>query len=319
MMFHNMIFAWFLILSLLMALSSSSLFFLWICLEVNIMSFIPLMHSKNLMNMNSTMMYFLIQSTASSIFILSVSLYWMNPLMIQYLEILIMISMLIKLGVAPFHIWFPQISEGITFSSLGILLTVQKVIPLYIMMSFKSKSIILFIILSSITGSMGGFNQFSIRKILAFSSISHLAWILSLLMINSNFWLIYLSIYSIITFMIIIMIKTNNINTFNFNKKINNEINLMLIILLLSLGGMPPMIGFVMKWIALKIISNYYIALMIPLILSSLINLFFYLRLSYNSFLKHMIFNKWNPSFNYKMISMILPQILMIFSMITFI
>nr|YP_008999616.1 NADH dehydrogenase subunit 2 [Antricola mexicanus]AHF21652.1 NADH dehydrogenase subunit 2 [Antricola mexicanus] len=319
MMFNNMIFLWFLISSLIMSLSSSSLFFLWMCLEINIMSFIPLMHSKNSMNMNSIMMYFLIQSTASSIFIFSVSIHFMNLEMMKFLEILITISMLIKLGVAPFHIWFPQISEGLTFESLGILLTIQKIIPLYIMSMFKSKLILIFIIVSSIIGSVGGFNQFSIRKILAFSSIAHLAWILSLLMINSNFWSIYLTIYSIIIMMILILMKINSMNLYNFSKKINNEMNLLFIILLLSLGGMPPTIGFIMKWISLKIVSNNLMFLMIPLIISSLINLFFYLRLGYNSFLKNIIFNKWSQNSIYKIMTMLMIQFSLIFIVLSYI
>nr|YP_010535701.1 NADH dehydrogenase subunit 2 [Ornithodoros tabajara]UYB78639.1 NADH dehydrogenase subunit 2 [Ornithodoros tabajara]UYB78652.1 NADH dehydrogenase subunit 2 [Ornithodoros tabajara] len=319
MMFPFFIFFWFLLMSIMMAFSSSSLFFLWICLEINMMSFIPLMFSKNIISMNSTVTYFLIQSTASSIYIFTISVMFFSSNLITHLPIMIMISMLIKLGSAPFHIWFPQVSEGLSFNSLLILLTLQKMIPLYIISMFKNNILIIPITLSALMGSFGGFNQFSLRKILAFSSISHLSWILTLLLVHSNYWLFYLAIYSTITLVIIFFINNFMMNFYNFSSKANMELNFMFIILLLSLGGMPPTIGFIMKWTALKIICNNILIITIPLILSSLINLFFYTRLTYTSMLKHMIFYKWEKYFPYKLFWMIFYQILIIFLMVSMI
>nr|YP_010535597.1 NADH dehydrogenase subunit 2 [Alectorobius mimon]UYB78444.1 NADH dehydrogenase subunit 2 [Alectorobius mimon]UYB78457.1 NADH dehydrogenase subunit 2 [Alectorobius mimon] len=313
------IFMWFLIVSIMMALSSSSLFFLWICLEINMMSFIPLMYTKNMITMNSIILYFLIQSTASSIFIFMISTFFYNKIITEYLMTFITLTMLIKVGAAPFHIWFPQISEGLTFNSLSILLTIQKIIPLYIMSIFKTNMIMISVIMSAFIGSFGGFNQFSLRKILAFSSISHLSWILTLLLINSNFWLIYLSIYSLIIFTMIYIINQIKMNMFNFSKKINPELNLTLIMMLLTLGGMPPTIGFFMKWMALNIIFNQIMMVTIPLIMSSLINTFFYLRLSYPSMLKNIISYKWEKPYFYKWIPITFIQITAIFMMITMI
>nr|YP_010535662.1 NADH dehydrogenase subunit 2 [Alectorobius rietcorreai]UYB78561.1 NADH dehydrogenase subunit 2 [Alectorobius rietcorreai] len=310
------IFFWFLMSSIMMAFSTSSLFFLWICLEINMMSFIPLMYSKNMISMNSIVMYFLIQSTASSIYIFSTMLLFFNTILMNYFMIFIMITMLIKLGAAPFHIWFPQISEGLTFNSLSILLTFQKMIPSYIISLFQNNSLIPFIILSAMIGSFGGFNQSSLRKILAFSSISHLSWILSLTLTASNFWLIYLVIYSTIIIITINMIGIFSINFLNSEKIKWNEINFFLIIMLLTLGGMPPTIGFFMKWMSLKIIFNNIAIITIPLILSSLINLFFYMRLSYTAILKNTIFHKWDKYFMYKFFMTTLLQLLLIFILI---
>nr|YP_010535558.1 NADH dehydrogenase subunit 2 [Alectorobius guaporensis]UYB78340.1 NADH dehydrogenase subunit 2 [Alectorobius guaporensis]UYB78353.1 NADH dehydrogenase subunit 2 [Alectorobius guaporensis] len=310
-------FLWFIITSIIMSFSASSLFFLWICLEINMMSFIPLMFSKNLISMNSIMMYFLVQSTASSIYIFSITTSFINYLSIPYMNIFMMMSMLIKLGAAPFHIWFPQVSEGLTLNSLLILLTIQKMIPLYILSIFKSNFILLPIIFSSIIGSFGGFNQFSIRKILAFSSISHLAWILTLQLSNSNFWMIYLMIYSMIIFFFIFIMNAYSMHFHNFSKKNTLKMNFFLIITLLSLGGMPPTIGFIMKWMTLQIIINSMLIITIPLILSSLINLFFYLRLSYTTLLKFSNLYKWEKSFSIKLIMVVIMQLLLIFTFIS--
>nr|UYB78600.1 NADH dehydrogenase subunit 2 [Alectorobius rioplatensis] len=310
-------FIWFLISSIIMSLSTSSLFFLWICLEINMMSFIPLMFSKNSLAMNSIMMYFLIQSSASSIYIFSVSSSILNSSLFMYFNTLTLISMLIKLGAAPFHMWFPQVSEGLSFNTLSILLTFQKMIPLHILSLFKNNCMMLPIIFSTFIGSFGGFNQMSIRKILAFSSIAHLAWILSLQMISNTFWLIYLSIYSFIITMIITIINFYPVNTSYFSKKNKLDINLIFIIMLLSLGGMPPTMGFVMKWMSLKFILNSMIIITIPLIMSSLINLFFYLRLSYNAMMKYMNFYSWEKSSLSKFLMIITIQIMVIFLLIS--
>nr|YP_010535480.1 NADH dehydrogenase subunit 2 [Alectorobius atacamensis]UYB78184.1 NADH dehydrogenase subunit 2 [Alectorobius atacamensis] len=313
------LFIWFLITSIIMSYSASSLFFLWVCLEINMMSFIPLMFSKNLISMNSIMMYFLIQSFASSIYIFTISMSFLSPFPFYYMNILLTISMLIKLGAAPFHIWFPQVSEGLSFYSLAILMTFQKMIPLYIMSISKNNYMMIPIIFSAIIGSFGGFNQFSIRKILAFSSISHLAWIMTLQLINSNFWLIYLSIYSLIIMVIVMFINSYFTNFSNFSKKMKPESNFILIIMLLSLGGMPPTMGFIMKWMTLKIIMNSMIIMSIPLILSSLTNLFFYLRLIYSSMLKYTNFYKWEKNYSFKLMSIIIMQMMIIFLLTSFI
>nr|YP_010535493.1 NADH dehydrogenase subunit 2 [Alectorobius cerradoensis]UYB78236.1 NADH dehydrogenase subunit 2 [Alectorobius cerradoensis]UYB78249.1 NADH dehydrogenase subunit 2 [Alectorobius cerradoensis] len=316
-MFSYFLLIWFLFVSITMSFSSSSLFFLWLCLEINMMSFIPLMFSKNLITMNSIMMYFLIQSSASSIYIFSISTYLINLMAIPYLTNLINISMLIKLGAAPFHMWFPQVSEGLSLNILLILLTIQKMIPLYILSLFKNNFMLIPIMLSASVGSMGGFNQFSIRKILAFSSIAHLAWIMVLQLLESNFWLVYLTLYSTIMTMLIMLINPFAINNLNFSKKTNLNSSLLLILMLLSLGGMPPTLGFVMKWMTLKIVMNYMMILTIPLILSSIINLFFYLRLAYNSMMKYLNLYKWEKLPTPKLLMIMLFQLTSIFILIS--
>lgn len=262
-------------------------------------------------------MYFLIQSSASSIYIFSISFSFFNSSFLIYCNFFILISILIKLGAAPFHIWFPQVREGLTFNSLAILLTFQKIIPLHVISIFKNNYILIPIIFSTFIGSFGGFNQFSIRKILAFSSIAHLAWIISLQIINNTFWLIYLIIYSFIILIIIIIINYYLIDFSHFRKKNKLDTNFTLIIILLSLGGIPPTIGFVIKWLALKFILNSITILIIPLIISSLINLFFYLRLSYNAIIKYINFHKWEKTSLFKFIIIIIIQIIAIFLLIS--
>nr|YP_010934979.1 NADH dehydrogenase subunit 2 [Ornithodoros improvisus]WKW52627.1 NADH dehydrogenase subunit 2 [Ornithodoros improvisus] len=315
----NITLMWVILMSIILAFSSSSMFFMWMCLELNMMSFIPLMNPKSLMSINSAIMYFIIQALASSLYIFMISSFMINfEFSFNKISFMIMCSMLIKIGAAPFHVWFPQISEGMSMTSFYLLSTIQKMIPLYIMTIFPNHLMYLSILLSTFFGSIGGFNQLSFRKILAFSSIAHLAWMMSLIMLKNSMWMLYMMMYATIMIMIIQMMLQFNLNTFIQMNYLFSKNSLFFIILLLSLGGMPPTMGFFMKWLALKIITLNNMLLTMPLISSSLVNLYFYARISYPFFLKNFNFNKWNIKIFNKFSLYILLNLTFIFIMIPF-
>nr|UNS18827.1 NADH dehydrogenase subunit 2 [Ixodes ovatus] len=278
MILQKMIFYWILLMSLLMASSSSFWFSLWMTLEMNMMIYIPIMNSKNFLSSNSMLYYYIIQSLSSSMFFMSSLM--STILLNQIFNYIIIIAMMIKLGSAPFHSWYPQISEGLNYTPFFILSTLQKIIPLYIISIFQNNLIIMFIMFSSLMGSLGGLNQTSLKKILAFSSISHMAWIMSLIFIDQNFWMIYFIIYSIILLKIINILNKNNllliINLNSMKMSMFDKISLFSFIL--SLGGLPPFLGFFSKWVAVMLITKKFILILVLLIISSLINLYFYMR-----------------------------------------
>nr|UZN43725.1 NADH dehydrogenase subunit 2 [Ixodes ovatus] len=278
MILQKMIFYWILLMSLLMATSSSFWFSLWMTLEMNMMIYIPIMNSKNFLSSNSMLYYYIIQSLSSAMFFMSSLM--SSILSNQIFTYIIIMSMMIKLGSAPFHSWYPQISEGLNYTPFLLLSTLQKIIPLYIISIFQNNLIILFIIFSSLIGSLGGMNQTSFKKILAFSSISHMSWIMSLIFINQNFWMIYFIIYSIILMKIINILNKNNLLLIiNLNSmKMSMLDKISLFSFLLSLGGLPPFLGFFSKWVAVMLITKKFILILVVLIVSSLINLYFYMR-----------------------------------------
>lgn len=289
----NLILYWILGISIIIRFSTNSWFSFWISIEINIIVFIPLINSKNFLTCNSIINYFIIQSLASSIFLISSILYFIFLNSIFFY--IIIFSILIKIASAPFHIWFPQIRENITIKSFFLLSTLQKIIPLQILTNFNNQKIIIFIILSAVIGTLGGFNQTSIRKILAFSSISHLGWIITLIIINQYFWIVYFILYTIIIFKIIIHIKINFINSINniHTKIITKQNKFQLFSTFLSLAGLPPFIGFFIKIFSILIIINKIPWILLILIPSSLGNMYFYTRIifpiiiSYNSFFKN--------------------------------
>nr|YP_009346068.1 NADH dehydrogenase subunit 2 [Ogadenus brumpti]AMX74040.1 NADH dehydrogenase subunit 2 [Ogadenus brumpti]AMX74053.1 NADH dehydrogenase subunit 2 [Ogadenus brumpti] len=302
-----MLLLWGLLASILLALSSFSMFSLWICLEINMMMFIPIMNSKSVPSSNSMLLYFIIQSLASSLFMISFLLLWLNPLFTSTFNMLISSAILMKLGAAPFHSWFPQVSEGLTYFSFSLLIIFQKMIPLYILTFSNNFMILMSIFFSSIIGSLGGWNQNSLRKIIAFSSIAHLAWMIAIIKIFSHWWLIYFSIYSLIIISLLSILQNKNISYLtqisNFSPQ---TYTLTFIIIFLSLGGLPPLLGFAAKWLSIKIISSSSPALLFFLVPSSLLNLFFYSRVLYPIIMKMFMKNE-SPFLKNKVTSLWIP------------
>nr|YP_009479855.1 NADH dehydrogenase subunit 2 [Aglaomorpha histrio]AVX48079.1 NADH dehydrogenase subunit 2 [Aglaomorpha histrio] len=297
----KMIFMFILIISTLISISSNSWFGCWIGLEINLLSFIPLIsNSNNLLSTEASLKYFLTQSIASINFLFSLLLKMIllkNFEMNFFLMIMINSSMLMKMGSAPFHFWFPNITEGLNWLNNFILMTWQKITPMIILSYYFNKNFIIsIIIINVIIGALGGLNQTSLRKLMAFSSINNLGWMLFSIMIAENLWLFYLMTYS---FMISIMCFFFHIlNMFYINQLFLNNltplIKINLLINFLSLGGLPPFIGFFPKWIIINfLIINQMYFLTFIMIMMSLIVLFFYIRIIYSIFMFNYLKIKW--------------------------
>nr|YP_010417419.1 NADH dehydrogenase subunit 2 [Hemichloridia euprepia]USF12117.1 NADH dehydrogenase subunit 2 [Hemichloridia euprepia] len=298
---NKMFFIFILIFSTLISISANSWFGCWIGLEINLLSFIPLIsNSNNLMATEASLKYFLTQSIASINFLFTIllTLIFMNNFETNnMISIMMNSSMLMKMGSAPFHFWFPNIVEGLSWFNNFILMTWQKITPMILLSYYFNKNfIIMMIILNIIIGAIGGLNQTSLRKLMAFSSINNLGWMLSSIMISENLWLFYISFYSFLisimcfSFYIMNMYYINQlfISNMNFMIKINFLINF------LSLGGLPPFIGFFPKWIVINfLIKNQMILLTFIFIMMSLIMLFFYIRITYSAFMFNYLKMKW--------------------------
>nr|YP_003001957.1 NADH dehydrogenase subunit 2 [Lymantria dispar]AST23696.1 NADH dehydrogenase subunit 2 [Lymantria dispar asiatica]AST23709.1 NADH dehydrogenase subunit 2 [Lymantria dispar japonica]ACL93257.1 NADH dehydrogenase subunit 2 [Lymantria dispar]AST23722.1 NADH dehydrogenase subunit 2 [Lymantria dispar japonica]AST23735.1 NADH dehydrogenase subunit 2 [Lymantria dispar] len=322
----KMFFFYMLIFSTLIAISSNSWFGCWIGLEINLLSFIPLIsNSNNLLSNEASLKYFLTQSIASINFLFSILLkmiFLKNFDMNFFMSLMINSSMLMKMGSSPFHFWFPNIVEGLSWFNNFILMTWQKITPMIILSYFLNKNFIILIIsMNVIIGALGGLNQTSLRKLMAFSSINNLGWMLTSIMISENLWIFFLIVYS---FMISIMCWLfNMMNLFYIKQLFINNINpimkINMLINFLSLGGLPPFIGFFPKWIIINfLINNQSYLLTMIMILTSLIILFFYIKIIYSSIMFNYLKMKWFKVFikNNKFSLINLFSFFSIFSMI---
>nr|QXT45643.1 NADH dehydrogenase subunit 2 [Idaea simplicior] len=298
---NKMFFIFTLFISTLISISSNSWFGCWIGLEINLLSFIPLISlTNNMLSTEASLKYFLTQAIASInflFFIIFKMIYFQNFEMNNIISILINSSLLMKMGSAPFHFWFPNIIEGLSWFNNFILMTWQKITPMILLSYYFNKNFLIFsIIMNIIIGSLGGLNQTSLRKILTFSSINNMGWMISSIMISENLWMFYLFMYSFLTSIMIYFFYMMNLYFINqlFILNLKPLIKINLLINFLSLGGLPPFIGFFPKWIIINflMLNNYYFLIFI-FIMMSLIILFFYIRIIYSSFMMNYFKMKW--------------------------
>nr|BBE15849.1 NADH dehydrogenase subunit 2 [Eumeta variegata] len=291
--FNKMFFYFILLFSTMISICSNSWLGCWIGLEINLLSFITIIYKPNNLLLSETCLkYFLIQVIASMnfIFFILMNLTLINNFMYNnFLEIMINSSLLMKMGAVPFHFWFPIIMESLSWMNCFILMTWQKIAPIIILSYFYNFKYLIFImIISALISAIGGLNQTSLRKLMAFSSINHLSWMIMSMLISENMWIFYFFMYSFLTILMCLMFYCLNSSFINqlFYNNLNNYTKLILIINLLSLGGLPPFLGFLPKWIIINFMilnKNYFLTLI--LIMSSLIMLIFYIRITYSSFM----------------------------------
>lgn len=257
----------------------------WVGIEINLLSFIPLILRKNRKyNTEGAVKYFLIQALASSLIIApSVSLIFLN----YSISVMLLIALIIKIGAAPLHQWLPSIIERLSWPNTLTLLTLQKINPfviIFILPDTISLNTIIYtcIILSSAVGAIRGLIQTSVRKIIVFSSIAHIAWLLTTTSISPWAWISYFFIYFFILFSaltLFFLFQIFYLNQITF--KINFKYSVLVSLAILSLGGLPPFTGFLPKLIVTQLLishSNHFP--LFPLLISTFISLFFYIRLT---------------------------------------
>nr|QRW36254.1 NADH dehydrogenase subunit 2 [Deronectes hispanicus] len=307
---YKIIFMTTLFMGTFITMSSYSWMGTWMGLEINLLSFIPLISSKNnSYSSESSIKYFIVQAIASSIFLLTMILIIMKNKMTtdifiinKTLFMMLNSTIMMKLGAAPFHFWFPEILEKLNWINSMILMTWQKIAPLIILSyTIKYNSFLLIIIIMcTLIGSIGGLNQINLQKMMAYSSINHIGWMLSTFLINEIMWIMYFLIYSFISSTIILFFNKYNLFLLKQMYLMTNNNYMMKFFMnlnLLSLGGLPPFLGFLPKWLIIQNLSINYFSLTLFMIMMTLITLFFYLRISYSS----MMMNNNEMNFNMMM------------------
>nr|AEB39272.1 NADH dehydrogenase subunit 2 [Allobates kingsburyi] len=279
------------------AVSSFHWILAWIGLEINTLAIIPLMtKNPHPRSIEAATKYFLTQAAASSLILFSCALnawllgeWTINNLMSPASMIFLSIALSTKLGLAPFHFWLPEVLQGLTLQTGWILSTWQKLAPLAILFQLSQSINLLLMmsmgLLSILVGGWGGINQNQIRKILAFSSIAHLGWMITILKISPQLSLLNFILYIIMTsalFYTFIMIDSTNISHLATTWTKIPTLTALSLMSLLSLSGLPPLTGFLPKWlIAQELINQNLIILPFLMLMLTLLALFFYLRLTY--------------------------------------
>nr|QHW05465.1 NADH dehydrogenase subunit 2 [Ammospiza maritima] len=277
--------------------SSNHWIMAWMGLEINTLAILPLISkSHHPRAIEAATKYFLTQATASTLVLFSSMTnawstgQWDITQLTHPMSCLILTSAVaMKLGLVPFHFWFPEVLQGSPITTGLLLSTLMKLPPITLLYmtspSLNPTLLTTLAILSAAVGGWMGLNQTQIRKILAFSSISHLGWMAIIIIYNPKLTLLNFCLYTMMTatvFLILNTIKVLKLSTLMTAWTKIPSLSTMLLLTLLSLAGLPPLTGFLPKWLIIQELTKQDMAPAATLIsLLSLLSLFFYLRLAY--------------------------------------
>nr|ALF03509.1 NADH dehydrogenase subunit 2 [Macquaria australasica]ALF03639.1 NADH dehydrogenase subunit 2 [Macquaria australasica]WJQ22441.1 NADH dehydrogenase subunit 2 [Macquaria australasica] len=276
--------------------ASSHWLLAWMGLEMNTLAIIPLMAQHHHPRaVEATTKYFLTQATAAAMLLFaSITNAWLTGQWdIQQMShplptTLITLALALKIGLAPVHAWLPEVLQGLDLTTGLILSTWQKLAPFALLLQIQHTNSTILIMLgltSTLVGGWGGLNQTQLRKILAYSSIAHLGWMVLVMQFSPSLTLLTLIMYLIMTFSTFLVFKLNkatNINALATSWAKTPMLTALAPLILLSLGGLPPLTGFMPKWLILQELSKQDLAPTATLAaLTALLSLYFYLRLSY--------------------------------------
>nr|WNH23130.1 NADH dehydrogenase subunit 2 [Strongylura notata] len=277
-------------------LTSSHWLLAWMGLEMNTLAIIPLMAQHHHPRaVEATTKYFLTQAAAAAMLLFATTTNaWMTgqwdlyQLAHPFPTTMITIALALKIGLAPLHAWLPEVLQGLDLTTGLILSTWQKIAPFALLLQIQPTNPTVLIVLgiaSTLIGGWGGLNQTQLRKILAYSSIAHLGWMILVLQFSPALTLLTLVTYITMTFSTFLLFKINkstNLNSLATSWAKTPILTSLTPLVLLSLGGLPPLTGFMPKWLILQELSKQDLAPIATLAaLSALLSLYFYLRISY--------------------------------------
>nr|AFP82459.1 NADH dehydrogenase subunit 2 [Sclerurus mexicanus]AFP82460.1 NADH dehydrogenase subunit 2 [Sclerurus mexicanus]AFP82461.1 NADH dehydrogenase subunit 2 [Sclerurus mexicanus] len=293
----KLIFSLSLVLGTTITITSNHWAMAWTGLEINTLAILPLIaKSHHPRAIEAATKYFLTQAAASTLLLFSSTInawftgQWDITQLTHPISCLLLTTAIsIKLGLVPFHYWFPEVLQGSSLTTGLLLATAMKFPPmtLFLLSSSSLNPILLTImaIASTALGGWTGLNQTQTRKILAFSSISHLGWMTAIILYNPKLTLISFYLYCAMTTAIFLILKTTKILKLSSMMAAWTKIpplNGALLLALLSLAGLPPLTGFLPKWLIIHELTKQEMTPTATIIaLLSLLGLFFYLRLAY--------------------------------------
>nr|QEI26344.1 NADH dehydrogenase subunit 2 [Pipistrellus pygmaeus] len=286
-------------LGTLLVMTSSHWFMVWVGFEMNMLAIIPLLTKQhNPRSTEAATKYFLTQATASMLLMMAAAInlmytgHWsISKLINPMASAMMTMALAMKLGLSPFHFWVPEVTQGIPLSSGLVLLTWQKLAPLsilYMISPLTNTNLLMTMALLSIAiGGWGGLNQTQLRKIMAYSSIAHMGWMISILTYNPTMTLLNLYIYipmTITTFLLLMMTSSTTTTSLSHTWNKLPLTTTIIFITMLSLGGLPPLTGFLPKWLIIQeMAKNNNIIMSTIITLLALLSLYFYTRITYTT------------------------------------
>nr|ADF59336.1 NADH dehydrogenase subunit 2 [Cyrtodactylus agusanensis] len=287
-----------LLTSTVITMSSNHWLLAWFGLELNTLSILPMiMKSHHPRATEAATKYFLIQVTAAALILWAgITNAWQTGQWTithpnSTTTLLTTMAIMLKLGAAPMYMWYPHVLQGTTLTIALLISTWQKIAPLtllYMTHSHLNHTIMLLMgLMSALVGGWAGLNQTQIRTILAFSSIAHMGWLITAITLNQSLTTLTMLLYTLTTLATFLpLAATKTTTNIGIMWPLSPTALTTTMVTLMSLGGLPPLTGFMPKWLILKELTSMQLPLIATLLLmSSLLSLYFYIRLAYLSML----------------------------------
>jgi len=310
----------FAILGVTILASANNLLTLYLGLETLTLSMYGLVASKRSSETatESAMKFFILGAIATAVFLYGVSFIYglygtltfgkfndliiNNSIEMQLALVFIICGIAFKFGAVPFHSWVPDSYQGSSISSALFISTVPKIGAFALIyrllfesfmanVEFWSLLILILGLLSLILGNLIAIAQDNLRRLLGYSAIGNIGFILIGISIGSTDGavasLVYLIIYILMTavaFMCLEVISNENKAVVNLSdiKDLNSShpwMSLIMLFAMFSMVGIPPFIGFYAKWIVLsELIKADMLAIALIAIIMSVIAAFYYIR-----------------------------------------
>ncbi len=259
---------------------------MWFFIEINLLTFISFLNFNNCkFQSQARVKYFIVQALVSGV-ILLIILLSINTIRLK-IKLLFRLAILVKLGAAPFQIWFISVILKLNWISIFWISTIQKFIPLLILRILVMPIMWIFIFIRFWLASLPALNQINFKKLLGVSSVFRVNWLVARIIFRKIFWIKFIFVYGIIV-MGVVLVNLKLIN--RTNKKLICVINFfdtnLIFISLLALAGIPPLAIFFIKLNLLIILSQTSLIMSALLILFSVVIIFMYIGVTIKFLLK---------------------------------
>ena len=303
---------------------SNNLILVYLGLELQTFSLFILIsgHRNSLKGKEASLKYFILGALSSGLFLLAISIlyYYTQDISVEsmnqfcnlyegwnFLKVFFLLSIFFKLSLFPLHFWIPDIYEG---SDLYVILLVGSLPKISILGLIFQLELFHYIFYwcclgSIIVGTFGAINQIKVKRLLAYSGITHMGLCLLAFSLffkggvssSLNYIIVYLvNFSSVIVLTLLSLSYKERISNLSGYSVINITIGLSWCLLLLSMAGLPPLSGFLIKWwvILIMFINNFNFMGLLCIILSA-IGFVYYLRISKVIYLdKPSSYSVWN-------------------------
>ena len=292
------------IVGLCILLQTNNLIELYLSLETVGLTFYVLVvrDRRSVKSTESGLKYFILGALSSGLILFGITLVYaqtgtldlvlgFNASGFELSWVLIKMGLLFKLGSAPFHTWIPDIYEGSPIVVMIFLAIVPKIayISILIRISLGYTDLVLLIsgLLSIFIGAIGALNQNKIKRMVGYSAISHTGYLLvgisTGLFLGFKSVVIYLIIYILTGLNLLILI--NNLGILKIIElrglaRRNGIMSFTFGLILMSIGGLPPLAGFYSKYLILcSLLSLGLVFLTIFAISCSVVAIYYYLNI----------------------------------------